>query len=93
MHKPKPHNPPVSLAGLNQKLDFESARLIREREEGIVKRISKVAVLNGISKLVFKNINGAKVMLSYRLDPSGNLRFALEQRFTGSADAAGAAAA
>jgi hypothetical protein len=75
------HNAPVSLEGLNQKLDFESKRLVREREDGIMKRISKTAVLNGNSTLVFKDINGAKVMLSYRLDSSGALRFAREKRF------------
>ena len=81
MHKPKPHNPPVSLEGLNQKLDFESKRLIREREDGIIKRVSKMAVLDGISTLVFRDINGAKVMMSYRLDASGTLRFAREKQF------------
>jgi hypothetical protein len=82
MLKHKAQNAPVSLEGLNQKLDFESKRLVREREEGIVKRVSKTAVLNGTSTLVFRNINGAKIILSYRLDASGGLRFAREKQFT-----------
>ncbi len=82
MHKPNGHHVPVSLAELNHKLDFEIKRLIREKEEGIVSCVSKKAVLNGISKAVFKNREGGKVTLSYRLDSGGALRFATEKQFT-----------
>jgi hypothetical protein len=81
MHKPKPHNPPVSQKGLDQKLNFEIKRLVREKEDGIVKYVSKTAVLNGTSVLVFKNRAGEKVTLAYRLDDGGNLRFAREKQF------------
>jgi len=83
MNKQKGRHIPVTLAGLNQKLDFESKRLVREREEGVVKRISKIAVLNGNSTLVFRNGAGAKVTLSYRLDAGGTLRFAHEAQPAG----------
>jgi hypothetical protein len=75
-----PHNTPVTLKELNQKLDFEAKRLVREKEDGIASYISKAPALNGISKLVFKNRAGEKVTLSYRLDAGGQLRFALEKQ-------------
>ena len=81
MKKVTPRNVVVTIQSLNQKLDFESKRLVREREDGIMKRVSKTAVLNGTSSLTFKDINGAKVTLSYRLDASGALRFAREKQF------------
>ncbi len=71
----------VTLKQLNKKLDQEIRRLIREREEGVVKLVSKKAVMNGNSKLVFKNRNGANVIMSFRLNKDGNLRFAREERF------------
>ena len=81
MNKPKVnHHIPVTLKELNQKLDFEAKRLVREKEDGIASYISKAPALNGISKLVFKNRVGAKVTLSYRLDAGGQLRFALEKQ-------------
>jgi hypothetical protein len=81
MNKPKtPHNTPVTLKELNQKLDFEAKRLVREKEDGIASYVSKTTALNGISKLVFKNRAGAKVTLSYRLDNGGALRFAFEKQ-------------
>lgn len=79
MNKPKIHH--VTLKGLNRKLDQEARRLVREREEGIMKYISKKADLEGDSRMVFKNINGAEITLSYRLNKDGNLRFAYEKRF------------
>lgn len=85
MHKTKTRYIPVTLDGLREKLGFEIKRLVREREEGIVKHLSTTAVLNGISTLIFKNINGAKVTLFYRLDQGGTLRFAREKQFTAAA--------
>jgi hypothetical protein len=81
MNKSKVHNVPITLKELNTKLDFEIKRLVREREDGIVKYVSKTPVLNGISTLVFKSINDAKITLAYRLDASGTLRFAREKGY------------
>jgi hypothetical protein len=83
MHKqPKPRNIPLTLEQLNEKLDFESKRLVREKEDGIAQYINKTTVLNGISKLMFKKKDGEKVTLSYQTDKSGTLRFAREKQFT-----------
>lgn len=73
-----PKNPPVTLLELNKKLDVEAKRLVREREEGIVKYVSKNANLNGNSTIVFVNSTGAQVTLSFRLNKDGDLRFAYE---------------
>lgn len=81
MQKHNSHHEPVTLAGLNQKLDFEIKRLVREREEGVVKHSRTIANLTGVSTLLFKNQKGEDVTLSYRLDESGNLRFAREKKF------------
>ncbi len=81
MHKPHTHSIPVTLDGLNQKRNLESRRGVREREEGIVDYVSKTTMLHGISKLIFKKRDGAKITLSYRLDKGGTLRFAREKRF------------
>jgi len=81
MHQPHARNIPVTLDVLNQKLDFEAKRLIREREEGIASCVGKTPSLNGVSKLMFKKVNGAKITLSYRLDDGGTLRFAREKSF------------
>lgn len=81
MHKPKTRYVPVTLEGLREKLGFEIKRLVREREEGIVKHVSTTAILNGTSTLVFKNKDGEKITLSYRLDKGGALRFAREKQF------------
>ena len=80
--KNKGHHVPLTLTGLNQKLAFEVKRLVREREDGVVKHISTKVSLNGISTLLFKNASGKSVTLSYRHDESGNLRFAREKQFT-----------
>jgi hypothetical protein len=88
-HKPKPRYIPVSLEGLNEKLDFEIKRLVREHEDGISRYVSKTAVLNGVSTLIFKHKDGAKMTLAYQLDKSGTLRFAREKQ---AADAVPAAA-
>ncbi len=82
MHKPIPRNIPVTLEGLNEKLDFECKRLVREREDGIVQYLSRVTVLHGVSTMVFKHKDGAKITLSYQLDKSGTLRFAREKQYT-----------
>ncbi len=71
----------VTLKQLNKKLDQEIKRLIREQEEGVVKLISKKAVLGGNSRLIFKGQNGKQVVMSFRLNKDGNLRFAREERF------------
>lgn len=81
MNRPKKyHN--VSLEELNQKLDAEAKRLVREREEGIVKYVSKKANLAGNSSMVFKNKSGAEVTLSFRLNADGNIRLAYEKQFS-----------
>jgi hypothetical protein len=82
MNKRKPPQIPLTLEILNQKLDFEVKRLVREKEDGIANYISRTTALHGISKLIFKNINGKNVTLSYRLDTSGVLRFAREKQFS-----------
>jgi hypothetical protein len=82
MKNVKTHKVPPTLEILNQKLDFEIKRLVQTREDGIASYVSKKAILNGTSRLVFKNEKGAKIFLSYRLDDGGTLRFAREQRFT-----------
>ena len=79
--KHKGHYIPLTLPGLNQKLSFEIKRLIREKEDGVVKHVSTKASLNGTSTLTFKNKAGKTVTLSYRHDESGNLRFAREKQF------------
>lgn len=89
--KYKGHHVPLTLAELNQKLTFEVKRLVREKEEGIVKHVSTKASLNGISTLVFRNASQKKVTLSYRHDESGNLRFAREKQFTDIASVHGGA--
>lgn len=81
MRKHNTHHIPVTLEALNQKLDFEVKRLVREKEEGIASYTSRTTVLKGISRLVFKKHNGAKIVLSYRLDTGGALRFAVEKQF------------
>jgi hypothetical protein len=77
----KGHHVPLTLPGLNQKLAFEIKRLIREKEDGVVKHVSTKVSLNGVSTLLFKNKEGKSVTLSYRHDESGNLRFAREKQF------------
>jgi RNase P/RNase MRP subunit POP5 len=80
-HKSKGHYVPISLDGLTKKISSEVKRLIREKEEGVVKHIRSKVSLNGISMLVFKNKEGKNVTLSYRHDESGTLRFAREEQF------------
>ncbi len=72
--------PTVSLVELNQKLDIEAKRLVRDREEGIVKYVSKVANLNGNSRMVFKTRSGDEVTLTFRLNVDGNIRLAYEEQ-------------
>lgn len=81
MNKLKLHNVPITLAGLNKNINFEIKRLIREKEDDIVKHVSTRTTLNGISVLVFKNKDGKSITLSYRHDQNGTLRFAREERF------------
>jgi len=76
----KSRHPTVSLVELNQKLDVEAKRLVRDREEGIVKYVSKEANLNGNSRMVFKNRNGDEVTMSFRLNVDGNIRLAYEEQ-------------
>lgn len=75
----KQHN--VSFEQLLKKLDVEARRLVREREDGIVKYVSKEAILEGDSKMIFRNRDGAEVTLSFRLNEDGNLRLAHDKRF------------
>lgn len=81
MKKTKSHYDPITLEGLKKKLDFEIKRLVREKEDGVVKHVRTKTALNGISILVFKNKEGKNVTLSYRHDESGTLRFAREEQF------------
>jgi hypothetical protein len=81
MKKLKGHYVPISLEGLNKKIDLEIRRLVREKEENIVRHIRTKITLNGISTLVFKNKAGRNVTLLYRHDESGTLRFAREKQF------------
>mgnify|MGYP001566161607 CR=1 FL=1 len=80
MNRPKNHH--VSLEELNQKLEQEAKRLVREKEEGIVKYVSKKVNLEGNSSMIFKDKSGAEVTLSFRLNESGDLRFAYEKEFS-----------
>jgi hypothetical protein len=72
----------ISLSQLNQKLDQEAKRLVREKEDGIAKYISKKASLEGNSTMVFKKKDKTEVTLAFRLNENDNLRFAYEKRFT-----------
>lgn len=72
---------PISLEELNQKLDNEAKFLVREKEEGIAKYVSKKANLKGNSTLVFKKKDGTKLTLYFRLNKDNNLRFAYDKRF------------
>lgn len=73
--------PPISIEELNQKLDNEAKFLVRLKEEGIAKYVSKKANLKGNSTLVFEKKDGTKLTLSFRLNEDNNLRFAYDKRF------------
>ncbi len=73
--------PPISIEELNQKLDDEAKFLVRLKEEGIAKYVSKKANLKGNSTLVFEKKDGTKLTLSFRLNEDNNLRFAYDKRF------------
>ncbi|OGY57776.1 MAG: hypothetical protein A3E61_00175 [Candidatus Colwellbacteria bacterium RIFCSPHIGHO2_12_FULL_43_12] len=77
----KPKFQPVSLVELNQKLNDEAKRLVREKEGGIAKLVSKKANLKGNSTLIFKKKDGTEVILSFRLNENGNLRFAYDKKY------------
>lgn len=77
----KPKLPPISLKELNQKLDAEAKLLLREKEKGIVKYVSKKANLKGNSVLIFNKEDGTKITISFRLNEDNNLRFAYDKRF------------
>ncbi|OGZ54736.1 MAG: hypothetical protein A3B25_01610 [Candidatus Ryanbacteria bacterium RIFCSPLOWO2_01_FULL_48_26] len=68
----------VTLKELDRKLNQEAKRIVREKEEDIIKYVSKKANLTGNSSIIFKNKSGAMVTLSFRLNKDGNLRFAFE---------------
>ncbi|MEK9173023.1 MAG: hypothetical protein AAB594_00420 [Patescibacteria group bacterium] len=70
----------VSLVELNKKLDVEARRLVKGREEGVVKYVSKKANLLGNSIMVFKNKTGAEVTMAFRLNKDGDIRFAYENQ-------------
>lgn len=72
----------VTLKDLNYKLNEEAKRIVKTKEEGIVKFVSKKASLTGNSVLLFKNKNGENVTISLRLNKDGNLRLAYEPRFS-----------
>lgn len=74
--------PPITLVQLNRKLDEEAKRLVREKEDGISKYISKKASLEGNSTMVFEKKDKTKIELAFRLNENDNLRFAYEKRFT-----------
>lgn len=69
---------PVTLKDLNNKLIDEAKRIVRIKEEGAVKFVSKKANLAGNSILLFKNKYGEKITISLRLNKDGNLRLAYE---------------
>lgn len=69
---------PVTLKDLNNKLIEEAKRIVKIKEEGAVKFLSKKANLTGNSVLLFKNKNGEKITISLRLNKDGNLRLAYE---------------
>lgn len=69
---------PVTLKDLNNKLIEEAKRIVRIKEEGAVKFVSKKANLTGNSMLLFKNKYGEKITISLRLNKDGNLRLAYE---------------
>lgn len=77
----KSKRPPISIEELNQKLDNEAKFLVRQKEEGIAKYVSKKANLKGDSTLVFEKKDGTKLTLSFRLNEDNNLRFAYDKRF------------
>ena len=81
MYNTKNHE--VSLKELNRKLDTEARRIVKEKEENIVKYVSKQAHLGGNSKIFFKNKDGANVTISFRLNKDGNIRLAYEKQFAG----------
>jgi hypothetical protein len=72
---------PITLVKLNKLLTEEAKRLVREKEDGIAKFISKKANLTGNSTMTFKKKDGAEVTLSFRLNENNNLRIAFEDRF------------
>ena len=69
---------PVTLKDLNLKLNEEAKRIVRVKEDGIIKFISKKANLTGDSVLLFKNKDGEKISIFLRLNKDGNLRLAYE---------------
>jgi hypothetical protein len=81
MKKVVHHFVPITLQGLTKKLDFEAKRLVREKEDGVVRHVRTKATLHGISILVFKNKEGKNITFSYRHDEGGTLRFAREEQF------------
>ncbi len=68
----------VTLKDLNLKLNEEAKRIVRVKEDGIIKFISKKANLTGDSVLLFKNKDGEKISIFLRLNKDGNLRLAYE---------------
>jgi len=73
--------PPISIEELNQKLDNEARLLVRLKDEGIAKYVSKKANLKGNSTLVFEKKDGTKLTMSFRLNEDNNLRLAYDKRF------------
>lgn len=69
---------PVTLKDLNYKLIEEAKRMVRIKEDGVVKFVNKKANLTGNSMLLFKNKFGEKITISLRLNKDGNLRLAYE---------------
>ena len=83
MNKPTKTYIPITLEQLNQKLDEEAKRIVREKEGGVAKYVSKQAHLGKNSTLVFTKKDGTKVTMSFRLNENDNLRLAYEKRFIG----------
>ncbi|MBS3902938.1 MAG: hypothetical protein KGZ30_01015 [Anaplasmataceae bacterium] len=71
----------ITLPELNKKLDEEAKRLVREKEDGIVKYISKKANLDGNSEITFRKNDKTKITVLFRLNENNNLRLATEERF------------
>ena len=81
MNKPTKIYIPITLEQLNQKLDEEAKRIVREKEGGVAKYVSKQAHLGKNSTLVFTKKDGTKVTMSFRLNENDNLMLAYEKRF------------
>ncbi|MEK7093955.1 MAG: hypothetical protein AAB903_01275 [Patescibacteria group bacterium] len=73
---------PISITELNQKLSEEAKRIVKDKEDDIVKYVSKKASLTGNSTMIFKKRDKSEVILAFRLNENNNLRLAYEKSLT-----------